>query len=44
MVTGDAKGTVGVWRTHKGLSPVCSYSKEGAISNVVFCYLALNQE
>ena len=42
MVTGDAKGTVGVWRTHRGLTPVCSYAKEGAITNVVFCSLMLN--
>ena len=23
MVTGDEKGTVGVWRTHRGLQPIC---------------------
>jgi intraflagellar transport protein 140 len=44
MVTGDAKGTVGVWRTHRGLTPVCSYNKEGAVTNIVFCSLQINQE
>ena len=44
MVTGDAKGTVGVWRTHRGLTPVCSYSKEGAVTNIVFCSLQINQD
>lgn len=44
MVTGDAKGTIGVWRTHRGLTPVCSYNKEGAISNIVFCSLQINQD
>jgi intraflagellar transport protein 140 len=44
MVTGDAKGTVNVWRTHRGLTPVCSYSKEGAVTNIVFCSLQINQE
>mmetsp|Transcript_22979 Transcript_22979/g.22335 ORF Transcript_22979/g.22335 Transcript_22979/m.22335 type:complete len:250 (+) Transcript_22979:355-1104(+) len=44
MVTGDEKGTVGVWRTHRGLTPVCNYTKEGSITNIVFCSLILNQE
>lgn len=44
MVTGDQKGTVGVWRTHRGLTPVCNYTKDGSISNIVFCSLLLNQE
>ena len=44
MVTGDAKGTVGVFRTHRGLTPVCNYSREGSITNIVFCSLMLNQE
>jgi intraflagellar transport protein 140 len=44
MVSGDAKGTVGVWRTHKGLSPICSYNKDGAITNIVFCSLQINQD
>ncbi len=44
MVTGDAKGIVGVWRTHRGLTPVCSYNKEGAVTNIVFCSLQINQE
>ena len=25
MVTGDEKGVVGVWRTHRGLNPICQY-------------------
>jgi len=44
MVTGDEKGTVGVWRTHRGLTQVCSYKKEGAVSQIVFCSLIMNQE
>lgn len=44
MVTGDAKGTVGVFRTHRGLTPVCNYTRDGAITNIVFCSLMLNQE
>ena len=31
LVTGDSKGTVAVWRTHKGMSPICQYNREGAI-------------
>ena len=42
MVTGDDKGTVGVWRTHRGLTQVCSYKKEGAVSQIVFCSLVMN--
>jgi len=44
MVTGDEKGIVGVWRTHRGLTQVCSYKKEGAVSQIVFCSLIMNQE
>jgi len=44
MVTGDQKGTVGVWRTHRGLTQVCSYKKDGAVSQIVFCSLIMNQE
>ena len=44
MVTGDQKGTVGVWRTHRGLTQVCSYKKEGAVNQIVFCSLIMNQE
>lgn len=44
MVTGDLNGTVGVWRTHHGLTQVCSYKKEGAISQIVFCSLAMSPE
>ena len=44
MVTGDAKGTIGVWRSHRGLSPVCSYNKDGAVTNIVFCSLQINQD
>ena len=43
MVTGDVKGTVGVWRTHRGLTQACHYKKEGAVRQIVFCSLALNQ-
>mmetsp|Transcript_4514 Transcript_4514/g.3000 ORF Transcript_4514/g.3000 Transcript_4514/m.3000 type:complete len:241 (-) Transcript_4514:3266-3988(-) len=44
MVTGDQKGTVGVWRTHRGMTPVCQYQKDGAITNIVFCSLMMNQD
>jgi intraflagellar transport protein 140 len=44
MVTGDKLGTVGVWRTHRGMTPVCQYSRDGAISNIVFCSLLINQD
>lgn len=44
MVTGDEQGTVGVWRTHRGLTPICQYSKSGAITNVAFCGLAYEEE
>jgi intraflagellar transport protein 140 len=42
MVTGDEKGTVGVWRTHRGLTQVHNYKKEGRIDNIVFCNLVMN--
>lgn len=42
MVTGDLKGICAVWRTNKGMTPVCQYSREGAISQIVFCSLILN--
>ena len=32
MVTGDGNGVVGVWRTHRGLTQVCSYKKDGAVN------------
>ena len=41
LVTGDNKGTVCVWRTHKGMTPICQYNKEGAINQIVFCSLVL---
>jgi WD40 repeat protein len=44
MVTGDQRGTVGVWRTHRGLTQVCSYRKDGAVNQIVFCSLIMNQE
>ena len=44
MVTGDQKGTVGVWRTHRGLTQVCAYKKDGAVNQIVFCSLIMNQE
>lgn len=44
MVTGDEQGTVGVWRTHRGLTPICQYSKSGAITNVAFCGLAFEED
>jgi intraflagellar transport protein 140 len=44
MVTGDKKGTVGVWRTHRGLTQVCSYKKDGAVDQIVFCSLIMNQD
>lgn len=44
MVSGDTKGTVRVWRTHIGLTPVCQYTREGAITNIVFCSLMINQD
>jgi intraflagellar transport protein 140 len=42
MVSGDQRGTVGVWRTHRGLTQVHAYKKEGAITQIVFCSLAMN--
>jgi intraflagellar transport protein 140 len=44
MVTGDEKGTIGVWRTNKTLTPICSYTKEGLITNIVFCNIAMHQQ
>lgn len=44
MVTGDNNGAVGVWRTHRGLTQVCSYKKEGAVNQIVFCSLVMNSE
>jgi len=44
MVTGDEQGTVGVWRTHRGLTPICQYSKSGAITNIAFCGLAYEED
>lgn len=44
MVSGDAQGTVGVWRTHQGLTPICSYKKEGAITSVCFCGLTFEED
>ena len=44
MVTGDEKGVVGVWRTHRGLNPICQYQKDGAITNVAFCGLAFEED
>ena len=44
MVTGDEQGTVGVWRTHRGLTPICQYSKSGSITNVAFRGLAFEEE
>ena len=32
MVTGDIKGVCAVWRTHKGMTPVCQYARDGAIN------------
>jgi intraflagellar transport protein 140 len=44
MVSGDLKGTVRVWRTHIGLTPVCTYNREGMITNIVFCSLMINAD
>ena len=44
MVSGDAKGTIGVWRTHRGMTPVCQYTREGSITQIVFCSLMINQD
>ena len=40
MVTGDERGVVGVWSTRQGLSPVCHYRREGAMTNISFCAVA----
>lgn len=32
MVTGCMKGVCAVWRTNRGLTPVCQYAREGGIS------------
>jgi intraflagellar transport protein 140 len=37
------KGVCAVWRTNRGLTPVCQYAREGGISQIVFCSLVLNQ-
>lgn len=44
MVTGDQGGTVGVWRTHRGLTQACQFKKEGAVTQIVFCSLVMNQD
>lgn len=33
-------GTVGVWRTQRGLTPICSLNKAGAMRNVIFSGLS----
>ena len=33
-------GTVGVWRTQRGLTPICSINKAGAMRNVIFSGLS----
>ena len=40
MVTGDDHGVVAVWSTSRGLTPICQYNKEGAMTNLTFCTLA----
>ena len=40
MVTGDEHGVVAVWNTSRGLTPICQYNKEGAITNLAYCTLA----
>ena len=35
-------GTVGVWRTQRGLTPICSLNKAGAMRNVIFSGLSLD--
>ena len=40
LVTGDDHGVVAVWSTSRGLSPICQYNKEGAMTNISFCTLA----
>lgn len=44
MVSGDSNGTIGVWRTHRGMTPVCQYSRPGSITQIVFCSLMINQD
>ena len=44
MITGDLKGTVAVWRTHRGLTQVCTYQREGTINQIVFCSLVVNPD
>lgn len=40
MVTGDEHGVVAVWSTSRGLTPICQYNKEGAITHLAYCTLA----
>ena len=44
MITGDGKGNVAVWRTHRGLTQVCTYQREGTINQIVFCSLIINPD
>lgn len=43
MVTGDDHGIVAIWNTSRGLSPICQYNKEGAMTNLAFCTLATDK-
>lgn len=40
LVTGDDHGVVAVWSTSRGLTPICQYNKEGAMTHIAFCTLA----
>ena len=40
LVTGDDHGVVAVWSTSRGLTPICQYNKEGAMTHIAFCSLA----
>jgi intraflagellar transport protein 140 len=44
MVTGDLNGGVGVWSVSRGMTPVCSYRKEGSVTQLAYCALATQSE
>ena len=44
MVSGDMDGNIGVWRTHRGMTPVCQYNRGREITQIVFCSLMINQD
>eukprot|EP01022_Parablepharisma_sp_SALTPOND_P012321 TRINITY_DN1578_c0_g1_i1.p1 TRINITY_DN1578_c0_g1~~TRINITY_DN1578_c0_g1_i1.p1 ORF type:complete len:1534 (-),score=207.16 TRINITY_DN1578_c0_g1_i1:2494-7095(-) len=44
LKNGKQMGVIGVWKTNRGLSPICQYQREGAITHILFCGLAYEEE